>query len=197
MWLTCVSRPPASPGVDLHPERHMKDAADRHRADAHQTWAGIKHHREHPTGVYWKRAGMQRMSAVWVCPRIKAPHKMCLRQTFETGFHFRGWMPGIPDLRYITLQVKGNKSVHVSCCVVCMWKTYWCSSATLGRHSFSKIKSSSFTFFPGWAAAVHGSDYRMPRKQAEQRAQRRWCAQNLNIESIVWLGWVFPFISWV
>lgn len=44
----------------------------------------IKRHFEHPTGVYWKGAGMLRMSAVWVCPWMKGAHKMCLGATIET-----------------------------------------------------------------------------------------------------------------
>lgn len=45
-----------------------------------KVWAEIKCHFEHPTGVYWKAAGMWRMSAVWVCPWKKGAHKMCPRQ---------------------------------------------------------------------------------------------------------------------
>lgn len=43
----------------------------------------IKHHFEHPTGVYWKGAGMLRMSAVWVCPWMKGAHKMRSQAAIE------------------------------------------------------------------------------------------------------------------
>lgn len=43
----------------------------------------IKHHFEHPTGVYWKGAGMLRMSAVWVCPWMKGGHKIRSQPAIE------------------------------------------------------------------------------------------------------------------
>lgn len=104
MWRTCVFQLPPLVLVDLHTERCMKDTASQ----TNNGWlircvpslplvkvrAEIF---EHPTGVYWKGAGMQRMSAVWVCPWMKGAHKMCPRQPMKVS-SFQRMYAGNPQL---------------------------------------------------------------------------------------------------
>ena len=68
--------------------------------------AEIKCHLEHPTGVYWKGAGMQRMSAVWVCPWMRGANKMCPTGNLWNCLYFRGWMPPLSISHYRLNEMK-------------------------------------------------------------------------------------------
>lgn len=121
MWLTCVSQ--------LQPlwiciqsgtwkTQQRRQTMDRWlircvRLLSEKVRAEIKCQIEHPIGVYWKGAGMQRMSAVWVCPWMKSAHKMHPRQPLKQ-FLFQGTDAGNPHLSVYIYRLNEKKyPLHV------------------------------------------------------------------------------------
>lgn len=108
MWLTCVSQlQPLLVWICIQSgtwkTQQCRQTMDKWlircvRLLSEKVRAEIKRHFEHPHSVYWKGAGMQRMSPVWVCPWMKSAHKMRPRQ--PTVLITRGWMLGIPVFLY-------------------------------------------------------------------------------------------------
>lgn len=123
MWLTCVSQlQPLVVWICIQSgtwkTQQPRQTMDRWlircvRLLSEKVRAEIKCHFEHPTGVYWKGAGMQRMSAVWVSFKDCQGH-ILWAPSIQGQSSFQRMDAGNPHLSISPLRIMWN-NIYIAC----------------------------------------------------------------------------------